>query len=51
LHSWDAVSHVPVYPEGTPEGAGCPAVSNTTMYVLDNLLSSKRKRVLMWIIK
>ncbi len=28
LHSWDNVPEKEVYPEGTPEGHGCPAVSN-----------------------
>ena len=50
LHSWDAISSNEVYPEGTPEGWGCPAVSNENMKEIDKLLK-KNKKVLMWIIK
>ncbi len=50
LHSWDAVSENEVYPEGTPEGWGCPAVSNESMKEIDELLKTNKK-VLMWIIK
>ena len=28
LHSWEKISSEEVYPKGTPEGWGCPAVSN-----------------------
>lgn len=50
LHSWDAISSNEVYPEGTPEGWGCPAVSNENMKEIDKLLKTNKK-VLMWIIK
>ncbi|MEZ0131244.1 murein L,D-transpeptidase catalytic domain-containing protein [Flavobacterium sp. LBUM151] len=50
LHSWDAISSNEVYPEGTPEGWGCPAVSNIDMKEIDTLLK-QNKKVLMWIIK
>ncbi|MBF4518527.1 murein L,D-transpeptidase catalytic domain family protein [Flavobacterium sp. ANB] len=50
LHSWDAVPENEVYPEGTPEGWGCPAVSNESMKEIDELLKTNKK-VLMWIIK
>jgi hypothetical protein len=50
LHSWDAISSNEVYPQGTPEGWGCPAVSNENMKEIDELLK-KNKKVLMWIIK
>jgi hypothetical protein len=50
LHSWDAISDNEVYPEGTPEGWGCPAVSNESMKEIDELLKTNEK-VLMWIIK
>ncbi|UTW61135.1 murein L,D-transpeptidase catalytic domain family protein [bacterium SCSIO 12741] len=49
LHSWEAVSNDEVYPEGTPEGWGCPAVANDFMRKLDHLISSSDKPVLMWI--
>ncbi|MNQ61945.1 hypothetical protein D3C85_762700 [compost metagenome] len=50
LHSWEAVSNDEVYPEGTPEGWGCPAVSNESMTEVDKILK-QNKNVLMWIIK
>lgn len=50
LHSWEAVTNTEVYPEGTPEGWGCPAVSNESMKEIDELLKTSKK-VLMWIIK
>jgi len=50
LHSWDAVPDYEVYPEGTPEGWGCPTVSNESMKEIDELLKTNKK-VLMWIIK
>lgn len=50
LHSWEAISSHEVYPQGTPEGWGCPAVSNESMKEIDKLLK-KNKKVLMWIIK
>lgn len=49
LHSWDAITDREVYPDGTPEGWGCPAVSNTFMKQLDQLLQHRRKPVLLWI--
>lgn len=49
LHSWDMVSESEVYPEGTPEGWGCPVVSNETMRKLDQLIRYSRKPVLLWI--
>lgn len=50
LHSWEAVPNDEVYPEGTPEGWGCPAVSNASMKEIDQILK-QHKNVLMWIIK
>lgn len=50
LHSWEAVPNEEVYPEGTPEGWGCPAVSNESMKEIDEILK-QNKNVLMWIIK
>lgn len=51
LHSWEEVSDKETYPYGTPEGWGCPAVSNSSMYLLDEMLTKSKKRVLLWIIK
>lgn len=51
LHSWESVADEEVYPAGTPEGWGCPAVSNNSMLVIDRKLKSTNKEVLLWIIK
>lgn len=50
LHSWEAVPNNEVYPEGTPEGWGCPAVSNESMQEIDSFLEHNKK-ILFWIIK
>ena len=50
LHSWEKISSEEVYPEGAPEGWGCPAVSNESMKEIDVLLKAN-KNMLMWIIK
>lgn len=50
LHSWEAVSDDEVYPKGTPEGWGCPAVSNESMREIDELLKANKK-VLLWVVK
>jgi hypothetical protein len=49
FHSWEKVPEADVYPDGTPEGWGCPAISNNTMKQVDALLKKKRKKILMWI--
>ncbi|MEO3405980.1 murein L,D-transpeptidase catalytic domain-containing protein [Mucilaginibacter sp. CAU 1740] len=49
FHSWEQVPEMEVYPNGTPEGWGCPAISNNTMKVVDALLRKQGKHVLMWI--
>ena len=51
LHSWDEVKEQEVYPAGTPEGWGCPAVSNEFMKRLDAKLKSSPKPVLLWIFR
>lgn len=51
LHSWDMIPEGEVYPDGTPEGWGCPAVSNKQMRILDKYLSKVEKPVLLWIYK
>lgn len=50
LHSWEEISTEEVYPKGTPEGWGCPAVSNESMKEIDALLQAN-KNMLLWIIK
>jgi hypothetical protein len=49
LHSWEKITSKEVYPEGTPEGWGCPAVSNESMKEIDILLKAN-KNMLMWVI-
>ena len=49
LHSWDDIPHEEVYPSGTPEGWGCPAVSNDFMKVIDAKLQKASKNVLLWV--
>ena len=49
LHSWERVSDEEVYPDGTPEGWGCPAVSDNDMRLIDQKLKSLGKKVLMWV--
>jgi hypothetical protein len=49
FHSWEKVPENEVYPNGTPEGWGCPAISNNTMKVVDPLLRKHKKPLLMWI--
>jgi hypothetical protein len=51
FHSWDMVSDKEVYPEGTPEGWGCPTISNNNMKIIDPKLKASTKPVLMWIYK
>lgn len=48
LHSWDDVTEEEVYPNGTPEGWGCPAVSNSFMRIVDPKLKASEKPVLLW---
>ncbi len=49
LHSWEKISDTEIFPKGTPEGWGCPAVSNNTMKKLDKLLHYSKKPILLWI--
>lgn len=47
LHGWNLVSDKSTHPNGTPEGWGCPAVSNKMMQKLDSCLKTK-KNILLW---
>ncbi|WP_294304422.1 murein L,D-transpeptidase catalytic domain-containing protein [uncultured Chryseobacterium sp.] len=49
FHSWDLMSDEEIYPEGSPEGWGCPTVSNHAMKAIDPMLQRSEKPVLMWI--
>lgn len=50
LHSWDYTPDEEVFPDGTPESWGCPAVSDRTMKILDELLGSTKRKMLLWIV-
>ncbi|MDQ3100800.1 MAG: murein L,D-transpeptidase catalytic domain family protein [Bacteroidota bacterium] len=49
FHSWEMVPDEEPYPDGTPEGWGCPIVSNNAMRLIDPKLKASQKPVLMWI--
>lgn len=49
FHSWEVVADEEVYPNGTPEGWGCPTISNNSFRIIDPVLQSSPKPVLMWI--
>ena len=49
FHSWEQVAENDIYPYGTPEGWGCPAISNNTMKIVDPLIRKQNKHLLMWI--
>lgn len=49
FHSWDLMSDEDVFPEGSPEGWGCPTISNNAMKEIDPMLQKADKPVLMWI--
>ena len=51
FHSWDQVSDNEIYPEGTPEGWGCPTISDNSFKLIDPLLKKSKQPVLMWIYK
>lgn len=49
FHSWNLMSDEEVYPKGSPEGWGCPTISNNTMKELDPIIQNSEKPLLMWI--
>lgn len=49
FHSWDRMSDDEVFPKGSPEGWGCPTVSNKAMKEIDPMIQKAGKPVLMWI--
>lgn len=49
LHSWESVSDDEVYPDGTPEGWGCPCLSIKSFTTVDSLIKSASQPVMMWI--
>jgi hypothetical protein len=48
FHSWGNVSDKAVYPAGTPEGWGCPAVSDNFFMKIDPYVRNSPKPVLFW---
>ena len=51
LHSWNAVSEKETFPDGTPEGWGCPAVSNESLKRISAKIDTSKKPILLWVIK
>ncbi len=51
FHSWDKMSDDEVFPKGSPEGWGCPTVSNNAMREIDEILKKSNKPVLFWMYK
>lgn len=51
FHSSEEVADEELYPKGTPEGYGCPTISNNSSKRIDPLLKSSSKPVLTWIYK
>lgn len=51
FHSWELVSDSETFPDGTPEGWGCPTISDNNFKLIDPLLRNSAKPVLMWIYK
>jgi hypothetical protein len=49
FHSWEMMSDNEVFPQGSPEGWGCPTVSNNAMKEIDPMIQYSKKPVLMWI--
>lgn len=48
FHSWNMMSDDEVFPEGSPEGWGCPTISNNSMLEIDPIIQKSEKPVLMW---
>jgi hypothetical protein len=51
LHSWDVVTDHEVHPSGTPEGWGCPALSNNGMRIIDAMLKEAGSSTLLWVVE
>ena len=49
FHSWELMSDEEIFPAGSPEGWGCPTISNNAFLELDPLLKNSKKSVLFWI--
>ena len=49
FHSWNLMSDEETFPNGSPEGWGCPTVSNNAFREIDPMIQKSHKPVLMWI--
>ena len=49
FHSWEETPNEEIYPDGTPEGWGSPTLSNENFQLIDPMLQSSKKAVLIWI--
>lgn len=49
FHSWNLMSDTETFPNGSPEGWGCPTISNNAMKEIDPMIQKSGKPVLMWI--
>ncbi|WP_228441202.1 murein L,D-transpeptidase catalytic domain-containing protein [Chryseobacterium phosphatilyticum] len=49
FHSWNLMSDEETFPKGSPEGWGCPTISNNAMKKIDPMIQNSKKPVLMWI--
>ncbi|WP_228403449.1 murein L,D-transpeptidase catalytic domain-containing protein [Chryseobacterium sp. RU37D] len=49
FHSWDMMNDEEIFPNGSPEGWGCPTVSDNAMKEIDPMLQNSTNPVLMWI--
>ena len=49
FHSWELMSDKEIYPKGSPEGWGCPTISNNAMKEIDPIIQNSEKPLLMWI--
>ncbi|MDQ3073347.1 MAG: murein L,D-transpeptidase catalytic domain family protein [Bacteroidota bacterium] len=48
FHSWEKVKDEEAYPDGTPEGWGCPTISVNSMRIMYLKLKGSKSPVLMW---
>jgi len=51
LHSWEMMSENEIFPKGSPEGWGCPTLSNGNMKIVDSMLLQSKRPTLLWIFK
>lgn len=49
FHSWEETPNKEIYPDGTPEGWGCPTLSNENFQLIDPILKNSERPVLMWV--